>query len=530
VSRKDYLILFLLSVVVITTVGLVQKSAGYMDAEYYAVTGKGLISGNGLIQNFLWNYLDDPIGIPHPANTYWMPLASILSAISLSFRQGDQKTTLWVVQILFSSLIPLATAMAGFSFTSRRSDGWMSGLLGLFSGFYLLYYAIPETFSLEMVFGFLLVTVLALQLSGGIQKRNWLVLWGIAGILAGLLHLARAEGLIWFLISLGCLAYLAFKVKKLEIILSAFGLLILGYLLVSALWYGRNISLWGSIFPPGSNRTLWMTNYDQTFLFPASALTFHKWIQQGVNSIARVRLDALWMNIKSAIAVQGGILLVPFIIAGLLLKRLDKRLILAGIYYGLIFILMTLVFPFAGARGGFIHSAAGVQIFFWAIVPVGLDRFVNWGNLKRNWKIEQARRVFQIGIVSIMVLLSGIIFYQRVIATTNGISNWLQDEAKYQQLWLGLVKSGDLAENDVAMVKNPPGWNLVTDIPAIVIPDGGVEAVRMAASKFGAKLLIIDKDHPKAMDNFYQGREEFPDFKLIFSLDDVKVYRFSPVQ
>ncbi len=529
-TRKDYAILFLISVVVITTAGLLQKSAGYMDAEYYAVTGKGLISGNGFSQNFLWNYLDDPAGIPHPSNTYWMPLASIFSAISISFHQGGQKTTLWVVQILFSSLVPIVTAVAGYSFTSRRSDGWMAGLLGLFSGFYLLYYAIPETFTPEIIFGFLLITILAHQVGEGMMNRNWVIRWGIAGIFAGLLHMARAEGLIWFFIAIGCLVFAAFKSRKIIKILPAFIMLFLGYFLLSGAWYGRNISIWGSLFPLGSNRTLWLSNYDQTFLFPANALTFQNWIQQSVNSIARVRLDAFWMNIKSAIAVQGGILLVPFIISGWLLKRQDNRLILAGIYYGLIFILMTLVFPFAGARGGFIHSAAGVQVFFWAAVPAGLDRFVRWGNRKRNWQVDQARQVFQIGIVCIMMLLSGIIFYQRVIATTNGVSNWQQDEAKYQRLQHDLVESGDLNMNDVVMVKNPPGWNLVTGIPAIVIPDGGVDAVRLAAVKFGVKLLIVDKDHPKALQLFYRGEEEFPDLKLIFSSNDEKVYRFTPVK
>ncbi len=61
-TRKDYAVLFLLSLIVITAAGYLQKSAGYMDAEYYAVTGRGLLSGKGFTQDFLWNYLDDPRG------------------------------------------------------------------------------------------------------------------------------------------------------------------------------------------------------------------------------------------------------------------------------------------------------------------------------------------------------------------------------------------------------------------------------------------------------------------------------------
>ena len=141
-TRKDYAVLFLLSLIFITAAGYLQKSAGYMDAEYYAVTGRGLLSGKGFTQDFLWNYLDDPSGIPHPSNTYWMPLASIFSAICVPYKQGDQDASLWVLFIIISSFVPLLTARAAFSFSSRRTDGWMAGLLALFSGFYLLYYAL----------------------------------------------------------------------------------------------------------------------------------------------------------------------------------------------------------------------------------------------------------------------------------------------------------------------------------------------------------------------------------------------------
>ena len=231
------------------------------------------------------------------------------------------------------------------------------------------------------------------------------------------------------------------------------------------------------------------------------------------------------MNIKSAIAVQGGILLVPLIISGWWFKRTDKRLVLAGIYYVIIFLLMTVVFPFAGSRGGYIHSAAGVQIFFWALVPVGLDKFIQWGNRKRGWQMEQARFVFQIGIISIMFFMSGIVFFQRVIATTNGVSNWLIDENKYANVQKELDRMGHLDGESLVMIKNPPGWNLITNSPAVVIPDGGITSIRLATKIFSATILIIDKDHPKALKNFFEGRENSPEMELILTMEDIKVYR-----
>ena len=64
---RDFLLTYLIALVVITTVGLFQRSAGYMDAEYYASIGSGIREGVGFNQNFLWNYLDNPTGIPFPS-------------------------------------------------------------------------------------------------------------------------------------------------------------------------------------------------------------------------------------------------------------------------------------------------------------------------------------------------------------------------------------------------------------------------------------------------------------------------------
>ena len=81
-------------------------------------------------------------------------------------------------------------------------------------------------------------------------------------------------------------------------------------------------------------------------------------------------------------------------------------------------------------------------------------------------------------------------------------------------------------EIKLVIVKNPPGWNLVTRTQAIVIPDGGVPALLAAAKKYGANLLLIDKDHPDSLNAFFEGMERIPELELIFIKDDIQVYRF----
>ena len=61
-------------------VSIFQDAPGYMDADYYYAIGLRLNRGYGFSEPFLWNYLDNPNGIPHPSNTYWMPLPSVLAS------------------------------------------------------------------------------------------------------------------------------------------------------------------------------------------------------------------------------------------------------------------------------------------------------------------------------------------------------------------------------------------------------------------------------------------------------------------
>ena len=70
---RDYLLLALLQALALGAVAAFQHGPGYMDAEYYAVLGRRLATGQGPTEPFLWNYLDDPQGIPHPAFGYWAP-------------------------------------------------------------------------------------------------------------------------------------------------------------------------------------------------------------------------------------------------------------------------------------------------------------------------------------------------------------------------------------------------------------------------------------------------------------------------
>jgi len=82
-TAKLYAMLFFLGLGIPLVVARYQSAPGYMDADYYFANGLRLTQDFGFSESFLWNYLDDPQGIPHPMFTYWMPLAALLAAVGM---------------------------------------------------------------------------------------------------------------------------------------------------------------------------------------------------------------------------------------------------------------------------------------------------------------------------------------------------------------------------------------------------------------------------------------------------------------
>jgi len=191
-KRWHYLIIFIIGLLVRIGVGLLQDSPGFMDAEYYFSGGRNLIQGHGFTEYILWNYLDDPGGIPHPSHGYWMPLVSILTAFGMVVSQSQHFATVQFVFILIASLFPPLTTYLCFLLTNNRASAVLAGGLAILSGFYLPLMTTSDTFAIYAVLGALFFIVL----SEPLLSRRFLAPISI-GIIAGLMHLARTDGVIW---------------------------------------------------------------------------------------------------------------------------------------------------------------------------------------------------------------------------------------------------------------------------------------------------------------------------------------------
>jgi hypothetical protein len=169
----------------------------------------------------------------------------------------------------------------------------------------------------------------------------------------------------------------------------------------------------------------------------------------------------------------------------------------------MLIMVMTFVFPFAGARGGFFHSASALQPFFWAVVPQGLENFLKWGSSHRGWNYDTSKSIFSVSIVLFAVALSIIIFDQRVIGNDPNGFLWNQQSNHYKEIENALIEAG-ASQDDIVLVKNPPGYYVANRRFAVVIPDGDIETLQAVASLYGARFLVLEHDHTIGLDDVYQ--------------------------
>jgi hypothetical protein len=530
-KKRFYFFLFFVALVVNLTAALLQPVPGYMDADYYYSGGMQLANGKGFNEPFIWNYLDNPQGIPHPSHTYWMPLASILASIGMILTHSINFLSARLFLILLAGAIPPLTAYLSYSLNRRLDSSLLAGVLAIFSGFYLLYTSNTETFAIYMVFGCLFILVANRLIQ---SDRSGFRFFFILGLIAGVMHLARADGILWFGAA-GCIALWqwirCFRQSNLkETIVRGIGILAcvsVGYLLFMSPWYFRNLNLYGSLFSPAGPHTLWLTNYDQMFNYPVDQLNFSNWLNNGLGQALQARVDSLMTNLESTMAVQGEIFLLPLILVGL--WRLKKEWCVKlglGIWLTTLFV-MSLIFPFAGERGGFFHSGAAIQPLFWAVVPAGLDGFVSLGVRWRNWSRASALRFLGLGLVILSIFLTGVLFYQRDLGNNPGKIAWSSSWDQYSAVEKALIQFGASPES-IVLVNNPPGYFVATGRSALVIPNGNEQTQLDVANRYGASYLILEKDHVKGLNDLYLHPGDRPGLKYINSVGQIYLFKILP--
>jgi 4-amino-4-deoxy-L-arabinose transferase-like glycosyltransferase len=475
-------LLFLLGLVVAILGSLWVRVPGYMDDAYYFAIGRSLAEGRGFQEPFLWNYLDDPSGIPHPSHQYWMPLTSVIAAVSMwvlgpSFRSAQ------VPFLLLAALVSPLTAEIARRLHGEKGKAFKSGLLALFPGFYLPFWLTTDAFALYAVIGGLSL----LLMSRAARSDRWHA-WVPVGLLAGLAHLSRADGILFLLIAFGLiLLRRERRGPNLIILLTAYGL-------AMSPWWALQLGNTGSLMGSGTIKVLWTTSYDEVFMYPPDQLTAARWWSSGLVRLLRVRVDALGANLQSLIAVNGLVFLAPLILLGAWVHRRKALTQIAAAYLSAILIVMTLVFPFAGMRGGFFHSSSALMPILWALAIPGLDLAVEKGSQWRGWERGRAERLFGAASLLLAGLLTIGLLAIRTVGPDPGRPNWGKPYRNYVRVASWFDRQG-LSPSLVA-VNNPPTFHLASGFRCVVVPDGGLEALGAVVRRYGVTWIILDANNP----------------------------------
>jgi hypothetical protein len=514
---RNYIFLFLFGLAVPFAIAQFQPNPGYLDSDYYFAGGIQLATGHGFTEPYLWNYLDGTTSLPHPSHSYWMPLASIVSALGMWVTGQITYPSARLFFFIIAALVPPVTASLAFFFSKKRELAIASGLLAVFSVYNAPFIAVTDNFGLFMLFGGLYFIVATKLIEDATRVRNWLFL----GLLAGLMTLSRSDGLLWLALTFLFTIWQTREVltRKFQFITRNSFLALLGFLLIMSPWYLRNLNIFDTLMAPGGSRALWLDNYDQTFIYPPSLLNIDSFLALGWKEILSDRLTALGSNLLSAFAAHGGILLFPFIIAGIISFRKDERVKLAGLAFLTLFLVMTFIFPFAGSRGAFFHAGAALQPMWWSLAPLGLDAILA-SLRKRNWGNDQTRVIFRSALVMIAVILTSYVVYLRLFDL-----GWKENQENYSEVEQFLIKQG-VEANDIVIVRNAPGYYLQTDRSAISFPYGDEQTILDVSKQFGAYYLVMEPEARKEPINIlYQDTHGNSQFIYLGDVDDTRIYK-----
>lgn len=521
--RRDLALLFLVALLVRALAAAPQAGPGYMDAAYYTLGAQRLAEGFGFSEMVLWNYLDDPWGVPHPSHLYWMPLPSLLAAGPMALLGASYRAA-QAAFVLLSALVPVLAYLVSWGLAPDRRRALTVAGLALFSGYYVIYWGVPEAFAPFALAGAACLAATGLALRD--ERAGW---YAAAGATAALGHLARADGML--LLAPAALAVLVRLIRgpRRGAALRGGALVLGAYLLVMAPWFWRNLQVAGQPLPTRGTAALWLRGYDELYSY-GWVPSLQSYLAWGWANILSSKLEALRLNVLNFVLANNLVFLLPFTLVGA--RRLWRHaLVWPALVYGLaLYAAMTFAFTFPGMRGGALHSSAALLPAIFAVATAGLDASVAWlAQRRRGWRAAEAQAVFAAGAVLLALGLSAWLYSARVLGA-GGLADpdWNHAYDTYERAAVELRARGETA--GLVMVNDPPAFTYLTGIPSAAVPNEKLETVLAAAGRYGVRYVLLDQNRPAPLAGEYAGIVSTPGMTEAFSFEDragrpVRVWR-----
>lgn len=479
----------------------------YTDAYYHFNAAVRIASGQGFVDEYLWNYIGMPESLPVPSHRYWMPLTSILAALGMQLWNAPGSyaaalTGFWLM--LWGGA--LLGYWLGWRITGSRRAAWIAGVLTLGGGFFGRFWGQTDTFAPYLLLGAGALLAMGQGLRTIPGRSRW---WLLAGALAALGHLTRSDGLLLVLVAAWVLLLNRGRTPARRL---RDGLIFgAAYLIVMLPWFAHSLVTQGAILPVGGTQSIWYTTYDDLFAYPpdASPATF---FAAGSEVVLGSRLEGLAVALQTFIAVEGFVALAPLILLALWRRRREP-LLQPVLWFALgIHLAFALVFTFPGMRGGLFHAVAALLPFWAALGMAGLEDAVLWmARRRRKWRPAQALAVFSVGALVLGLAITLALILNRARGD--------ETPPVYPALLAAIPQGARVMANDVAALY------YFTGLGGVVLPNEAPQVLPEIARRYEiAYLLLEPPDIPQPLLFDFEAP---PDFLRALPLEVPGVYLYA---
>jgi hypothetical protein len=460
---------------------------GYTDAYYYSAVAARLAHGDGLSADFVWNFLEAPsfAPLPIPSHRFWVPLATTLQAGGIALLGGlvGEFRAAQAAVIAVAAFLPAAAYAAARALrVSPRYALGAAALVGL-GGIFAPGWVAADSFAPAALIGTLFFLAFARGAQGSVGAGV------VAGLLVGLLYLARAEGALF---GLGLLALAARPASRAPGLAGSAVALAIG-----GLWFARDVGLGADDLLA---RSMLLVRYEDFFrIAPPTSSAFFG----ALPDVLGAKANALVTNALTAFFAFF-LLLGPLaaVAAWRLRTRPDVRAWSSLLI--VVFLAQSLLWTLHSTRGSYFHSLAAFFPFGMALAVAGAESV-----LARR---DAAGRVWVTGALALAVVVSGgaLVQWDAAFGTI----------ARTRAAALDAIPPGPFMAIDAA------AWRSLSGRSVVVTPADGLNEFGCAAALYGAHSLVLESAHFGVYDAIYTEAERPSWLGPPVIRDSIKIFPF----
>ena len=461
---------------------------GYTDAYYYSSVAARLAHGDGLTADFIWNFLEAPnfAQLPVPSHRFWVPLATTLQAGGIALLGGllGEFRAAQAAVIAVAAFLPAVAYAAARSLDVSARYALGAAALVALGGVFAPGWVAADSFAPAALIGTLLFLAFARAARGSVGAGL------AAGLLVGLLYLARAEGALFGLALLALAARPASRAPGLAGSAVA--------LAIGGLWFARDVGLGADDLLA---RSVLLVRYEDFFrIAPPTAAAFFA----ALPDVLGAKANALVTNVVTALFAFF-VLLGPLaaVAAWRLRARPDVRAWSSLLI--VVFLAQSLLWTLHSTRGSYFHSLAAFFPFGIALAAAGAE-----GLLAR--RDATVGRIWVTGALGLAVVLSG-----------GALVQW---DAAFGTIARSRAAALDAIPPGPFMAIDAAAWRSLSGRSVVVTPADGLVELGCAAALYGAHSLVLEAAHFRAYDAIYAEAERPSWLGPPVIRDSIKIFPF----